>query len=82
MTSKFEKLSTKNGTELIVYQLGEVKNLIENMSIKVDNNYEKTDKRITDYQEKTDRRLFDLEKRCRIPKTCVTLQEDHRNAIH
>lgn len=48
---KLEKLSTKNSTELIVYQLGEVKNLLENMVIKVDN-----------YQEKTDRRIIDLEK--------------------
>lgn len=44
--NKMEKLTTKNSTELIVYQLGEVKNLLENMTLKVDNYQEKTDKRI------------------------------------
>lgn len=43
---QMEKLSNKSSTELIVYQLGEVKNLLENMSIKADSYQEKTDKRI------------------------------------
>ena len=47
MTPKqMEKLSKKNGSELIVYQLGEVKNLLENMSIKVTNYQDKMDLRV------------------------------------
>lgn len=36
--------------ELIVYQIGEVKNLLENMTIKFDSYQEKTDKRITELE--------------------------------
>lgn len=46
MNQKLDKLSTKNSTELIVYQLGEVKNLLENMTLKFDNYKDSTDKRI------------------------------------
>ena len=51
MAQKLDKLSTKNSTELIIYQVGEVKNLLENMTIKFDS-----------YRESTDRRISDLEK--------------------
>jgi len=51
MSPKLEKLSTKESTELIVYQIGEVKNLLENMTIKFDS-----------YRRDTDKRLIDLEK--------------------
>ncbi len=51
MSPKLEKLSTKNSTELIVYQISEVKNLMENMNVKFDG-----------YADKTDARLIALEK--------------------
>ncbi len=50
MTSNLQKLSKKDSTELIVYQLGEVKNLLENMTIKFDNYKDATDKRIADLE--------------------------------
>ena len=51
MIAKLEKLSTKNSTELIVYQIGELKNSVENMTVEVRN-----------YKENSDKRLSDLEK--------------------
>lgn len=51
MTSKkIERLLSKDSTELIVYQIGEVKNLLENMTIKFDNYKDITDKRITELE--------------------------------
>ena len=50
MSPKLEKLSSKNSGELIVYQLGEVKNILENMTLKFDNYKDSTDKRITDLE--------------------------------
>ncbi len=45
--SKISKdYSPKNGTELIVYQIGEVKNLLGNMDLKFDAYKESNDKRI------------------------------------
>lgn len=38
---------SKTSTELIVYQLGEVKNLITTLSIKVDQNQEKIENRVS-----------------------------------
>lgn len=46
MSPRLEKLSSKNSTELIVYQLGEIKNLVENLTIR----FESSDKRITDLE--------------------------------
>ena len=40
------RLTSKDPTEIIVYQIGEVKNLLENMNIKVDNYQEKMDIRV------------------------------------
>lgn len=37
----------KTSTELIVYQLGELKNLITNLSVKVDANQEKIESRVS-----------------------------------
>ena len=51
MPKDLEKLAKKDSTELIVYQLGEVKNILENMNIKVDN-----------YQEKMEHRVGELER--------------------
>lgn len=45
-----DSLAPSNSTELIVYQIGEVKNLLENMTLKFDNYQDKTDKRITDLE--------------------------------
>lgn len=49
--SELKKLSRKDSTELIVYQIGEVKNLLENITIKFDR-----------YKDDTDKRLVALEK--------------------
>ena len=51
MADKLQKLSKKDSTELIVYQIGEVKNLLENMTIRFDA-----------YRSDTDKRLIELEK--------------------
>ena len=48
---KLEKLSKKDSTELIVYQIGEVKSLLTNI-----------DTRFEGYQRDTDKRLLDIEK--------------------
>ena len=47
MSPKLKKLATQDSTELIVYQIGEVKNLMENINIKFDAYKESTDKRIS-----------------------------------
>ena len=50
MPKKFASLTTKDSTELIIYQIGEVKNLVENMSIKFDNYKDGNDKRVSDLE--------------------------------
>lgn len=47
MAPKFDKMSQKNSSELIVYQIGEVKNLLENINIRMDSYQDKTDKRLS-----------------------------------
>lgn len=44
------KIMQKNGTELIIYQVGELKNLIENLTLKTDNFQEKIDKRVNNLE--------------------------------
>lgn len=44
------KVMQKNGTELIIYQVGELKNLIENLTLKTDNFQEKIDKRVNNLE--------------------------------
>ena len=47
---KLEKLSTKSSVELIVYQIAELKNLLENLGLKFDAYKEAADKRFSDLE--------------------------------
>ena len=51
MNDNLDKLSSKSSTELIVYQLGEVKNLLQTITLSFDS-----------YKDATDKRLIELEK--------------------
>ena len=47
MAGSSEQSMNRNSTELIVYQIGEVKNLLTNLTQKVDQNQEKIEKRLS-----------------------------------
>lgn len=61
MTPSFKAMTKKDSTELIVYQISEVKNLVENLRVELNGYRESTDKKIDNYREAVDKRLKDIE---------------------